>query len=96
LIKELLIKDEFKRLGSRTGASEVKAHIFFKKTNWALLRNTTPPIIPYVSHSLDTSNFRSLKDDGRLDLDFQVLLDDPLESNPFHGFESVSFHRNEF
>lgn len=46
VIRKLLIKDENKRLGSRAGASDVKAHPFFKNTQWALLRNQTPPIIP--------------------------------------------------
>ena len=46
LIRKLLIKDETKRLGSRAGASDVKEHVSFKTLNWALLRNTKPPIIP--------------------------------------------------
>lgn len=46
IVRKLLIKDENKRLGSKAGASDVKAHPFFKNTQWALLRNQTPPIIP--------------------------------------------------
>ncbi|KAI9595221.1 kinase-like domain-containing protein [Syncephalis fuscata] len=46
LIKKLLHKDDQKRLGSNSGASDVKAHVAFKKINWALLRNMEPPIIP--------------------------------------------------
>lgn len=46
IIRKLLIKDENRRLGSKAGASDVKAHPFFKNTQWALLRNQTPPIIP--------------------------------------------------
>lgn len=46
IIRKLLIKDENKRLGSRAGASDIKAHGFFKTTQWALLRNQTPPIVP--------------------------------------------------
>ncbi|KAA8915183.1 hypothetical protein TRICI_002678 [Trichomonascus ciferrii] len=46
IIRKLLIKDENKRLGSRAGASDIKAHAFFKTTQWALLRNQTPPIVP--------------------------------------------------
>ncbi|CAN6631449.1 serine/threonine-protein kinase Kin82p [Trichomonascus vanleenenianus] len=46
LIRKLLIKDENKRLGCRAGASDIKAHPFFKTTQWALLRNQTPPIVP--------------------------------------------------
>lgn len=46
IIRKLLIKDENKRLGSRAGASDIKAHPFFKNTRWALLRNLTPPMVP--------------------------------------------------
>lgn len=46
LIKKLLIKDETTRLGSVTGASEVKEHRWFATINWGLLRNRQPPIIP--------------------------------------------------
>lgn len=95
LIKDLLIKDEFRRLGSRTGASEVKAHLFFKHIKWALLRNMEPPLVPFVRHETDTRNFRNMKEDSVLDFSTQVLVDDTEESNPFHGFESVTFHRDE-
>lgn len=49
LIKKLLIKDENKRLGSKLGASDIKNHLFFKNTQWALLRNQKPPMIPVLS-----------------------------------------------
>lgn len=51
IIRKLLIKDENKRLGSRAGASDVKAHPFFKNTRWALLRNRTPPMVPVQTKS---------------------------------------------
>lgn len=50
LIRKLLIKDEMKRLGSHSGASEIKSHAFFKNTQWALLRNQKPPMIPVIIH----------------------------------------------
>jgi len=40
----LLDKDERTRLGSRSGASEVKQHKWFSKVNWGLLRNSRPPV----------------------------------------------------
>ena len=43
-IKKLLIKDEHKRLGSNSGASEVKQHKWFATVNWGLLRHMTPPV----------------------------------------------------
>ncbi|KAK4509229.1 uncharacterized protein ATC70_007579 [Mucor velutinosus] len=47
LIRRLLDKQEAKRLGTRAGgASEVKAHPFFKSLKFALLRHMTPPIVP--------------------------------------------------
>ncbi|CAK9439535.1 uncharacterized protein LODBEIA_P36350 [Lodderomyces beijingensis] len=51
LIKKLLIKEEEKRLGSKTGASEIKNHSFFKNTQWALLRHEKPPMIPVLTKS---------------------------------------------
>jgi hypothetical protein len=41
---KLLIKDEHKRLGSNSGASEVKQHKWFSNVNWGLLRHMTPPV----------------------------------------------------
>lgn len=44
IISRLLDKEENTRLGSKTGASEVKQHKWFSKINWGLLRNTEPPV----------------------------------------------------
>ena len=46
LITELLQRNPMHRLGSQSGAEEIKAHAFFRGINWALLRNETPPFIP--------------------------------------------------
>jgi protein-serine/threonine kinase len=43
-ITRLLDKNERTRLGSKTGASEVKQHKWFSKVNWGLLRNMAPPV----------------------------------------------------
>lgn len=43
-ITRLLDKNESTRLGSRSGASEVKQHKWFAKLNWGLLRNGKPPV----------------------------------------------------
>lgn len=56
LIKKLLIKDEAKRLGSRTGALEIKKHVFFKDTQWALLRHQKPPMIPVLTKTTSKKN----------------------------------------
>ncbi|KAG5637057.1 hypothetical protein H0H81_005969 [Sphagnurus paluster] len=42
-ITRLLDKSERTRLGSKSGASEVKQHKWFAKINWGLLRNQQPP-----------------------------------------------------
>ena len=44
----LLDKNEWTRLGSKSGASEVKQHRWFSKINWGLLRNTQPPVRVFV------------------------------------------------
>ncbi|KAK5165403.1 serine/threonine protein kinase, AGC [Saxophila tyrrhenica] len=68
LIRKLLIKDELRRLGSRAGASDVKAHPFFRSTSWALLRHSKPPIVPNQGRGIDTVNFRNVKESGSVDL----------------------------
>jgi protein-serine/threonine kinase len=68
LIRKLLIKDELRRLGSRAGASDVKAHPFFRTTTWALLRHSKPPIIPNQGRGVDTVNFRNVKESHSIDL----------------------------
>ncbi|KDQ14745.1 hypothetical protein BOTBODRAFT_339560 [Botryobasidium botryosum FD-172 SS1] len=72
IILRLLQKDEARRLGSQSGASEVKQHKWFAKTNWGLLRNTTPPIIPAVSNPLDVATSKGTRESGSLDLDSQI------------------------
>lgn len=44
IILRLLDKSESRRLGSQSGASQVKQHKWFAKMNWGLLRNMTPPV----------------------------------------------------
>ncbi|RLM99334.1 hypothetical protein C2845_PM06G34060 [Panicum miliaceum] len=49
LIAGLLAKDPARRLGSRRGAADVKAHPFFRGLNFALLRSSRPPVVPGAS-----------------------------------------------
>jgi protein-serine/threonine kinase len=72
IIVRLLHKDERRRLGSQSGASEVKAHKWFAKINWGLLRNTRPPIVPEKSNGVDAVNFRNMRESSSLDLDAQI------------------------
>ncbi|BAT75241.1 hypothetical protein LR48_Vigan01g163600 [Vigna angularis] len=43
LINALLQRDPTSRLGSTTGANEIKQHPFFRGINWPLIRNMSPP-----------------------------------------------------
>ncbi|SPO39227.1 probable ser/thr protein kinase [Pseudozyma flocculosa] len=72
LIRKLLIKDELKRMGSQSGASEVKTHKWFSNISWGLLRNSTPPIVPAFSNGLDAINFRTVRESRSLNLDGQT------------------------
>ena len=44
LIKKLLHRDHGRRLGSKLGASDIKAQPFFASINWALIRNSQAPM----------------------------------------------------
>lgn len=50
---KLLHKVESRRLGSQSGASEIKQHKWFAKTNWGLLRNGKPPVRTNIILTLD-------------------------------------------
>ncbi|ODV82327.1 Pkinase-domain-containing protein, partial [Suhomyces tanzawaensis NRRL Y-17324] len=95
LIKKLLIKDEVKRLGSKTGASDIKNHAFFKNTQWALLRHQQPPMIPVLTKNskkyerpTDSVDMSGPKDNktknGAVD-----------SNDPFRNFSSVTLHYSE-
>lgn len=73
IITRLLEKNERRRLGSGTGASEVKQHKWFVKLNWGLLRHTRPPIVPAASNGIDAVNFRNLRESSSLDLERQII-----------------------
>ncbi|CAA0837869.1 Serine/threonine-protein kinase D6PKL1 [Striga hermonthica] len=46
LIRGLLVKEPENRLGTETGAAEIKKHPFFEGLNWALIRCEAPPQVP--------------------------------------------------
>ncbi|KAA1466142.1 Pkinase-domain-containing protein [Dentipellis sp. KUC8613] len=70
-VTRLLDKEENTRLGSKSGASEVKQHKWFAKINWGLLRNTEPPIVPASSNGVDAVNFRRMEESTSLHLENQ-------------------------
>ncbi|KAF9045889.1 Pkinase-domain-containing protein [Hymenopellis radicata] len=92
-ITRLLDKDERTRLGTRSGASEVKQHKWFAKINWGLLRNTKPPIQPTSSNGVDGVNFRHMKESHSLHLEggsSKGVLG--IDDDQFGAFSSVTLH----
>ena len=102
LIKKLLTKEENKRLGSKKGAADLKAHPWFKKVSWSFLRNQEPPLIPVLTSNgyelARPSNESGLsRDDNgltRSESDYQLeeieYDDDIPDEDPFHNFTSMS------
>jgi len=100
-VNRLLDKHDRTRLGSKSGASEVKQHKWFGKINWGLLRNTRPPIIPSLSNGLDAVNFRHLKESNSLHLEDQCMRSNGYRrgmrrerggEDLFGAFSSVTLH----
>lgn len=90
IVRRLLHKDENKRLGSRAGAADVKAHPFFNTINWALLRHQAPPILPTPSKDADAVNFRKMRESSSFDLqrDSKKKFYIEGDENPFTQFSS--------
>ncbi|XP_031655553.1 cGMP-dependent protein kinase 1 isoform X3 [Oncorhynchus tshawytscha] len=67
LIKKLCRDNPSERLGNlKNGVKDIQKHKWFEGFNWEGLRKgtLTPPIIPDVSSSTDTSNFDSFPEDN--------------------------------
>lgn len=105
LIRKLLIKDENRRLGARAGASDIKAHPFFRTTQWALIRHMKPPIVPSTPQGNETPNFRNVKESQSVDISGSKAMSGvPLDSglatpgnevpDPFLEFNSVTLHHD--
>lgn len=90
-VTRLLDKSERRRLGSKSGASEVKQHKWFSKINWGLLRNMRPPIVPSLGHAQEAGNFRSMKESHSLHLEEQFA-GEAVGGDLFGGFSSVTLH----
>ncbi|GMF01386.1 unnamed protein product [Ambrosiozyma monospora] len=103
LIKKLLIKDETKRLGSKTGASDVKSHPFFKSVQWALLRNQKPPMVPIFTQKkakkdhgkekLTQSSIGTFKSKRKTSANSAAVLQQG-QPDPFVNFESITIHHD--
>ncbi|ORZ03386.1 kinase-like domain-containing protein [Syncephalastrum racemosum] len=92
LVRRLLDKQEDSRLGSVAGASDVKAHPFFRPIKFALLRHMTPPIQP--AHT-PIAPPRTIRESVSLDLENDVPLDaEDALANPFSKFNSVTLYHD--
>ena len=106
LVKKLLIKNETKRLGSKSGAADLKKHPFFKKVKWSFLRNQEPPLIPvlsdsgyefkslsdnYKKHNKENCKEAEMDDKERAIFEERIEYDDEVaDDDPFHDFNSMS------
>ncbi|KAL6449930.1 nrc-2 Serine/threonine-protein kinase nrc-2 [Candida maltosa Xu316] len=93
IIKKLLIKDEEKRLGSKTGASEIKNHVFFKDTQWALLRHQKPPMIPVLTKSSKKYEKPPVEETEEI---VELSSNSINEDDPFSRFNSVTLRYGDF
>lgn len=77
LIHGLLNRDPTERLGSKSGANEIKQHPFFREINWPLIRCMTPPELEVpIQHIGKESNTNV----GDLNLEDEEMLIRSLES----------------
>jgi serine/threonine kinase 38 len=66
----------------------IRAHPFFKDLDWKELRSTTPPIVPFVEHELDTRNFDAFEEDEHGDT-LEELKVPKSNAKDFEGFTFV-------
>ncbi|KDE08462.1 AGC/PKC protein kinase [Microbotryum lychnidis-dioicae p1A1 Lamole] len=62
ILQKLLTRDPTRRLGAgESDAAEIKAHLFFKDTNWDDIfhKRVPSPFFPNITSATDTSNFDS-------------------------------------
>ncbi|KAH6762219.1 KCBP-interacting protein kinase [Perilla frutescens var. hirtella] len=74
LIRGLLVKEPESRLGTETGAAEIKRHPFFEGLNWALIRCAIPPQIPefYDVVNQQVERFKNYSAEGE-HLEFELF-----------------------
>nr|AML77721.1 putative LOV domain-containing protein [Agave tequilana] len=77
LIHALLHRDPASRLGSNTGANEIKQHPFFRDINWPLIRCMTPPELDVPIQLIGKEPESNAKD---IQLDDEEMLIQTLEA----------------
>ncbi|GMI88394.1 phototropin 2, NON PHOTOTROPIC HYPOCOTYL 1-LIKE [Hibiscus trionum] len=75
-INALLNRDPSSRLGSRTGASEIKQHPFFHGINWPLIRYMSPPPLEVPLHLFK-------KDTNTKDVNWEEVLVNSIDMDIF-------------
>ncbi|XP_061366864.1 serine/threonine-protein kinase AGC1-7-like [Gastrolobium bilobum] len=89
LIKGLLVKEPHKRFAHRRGATEIKQHPFFEGVNWALIRSSTPPIIP---EPLDFSQYASRETEAPADKKMpEIASDKNNNAQPDSSYEDFEY-----
>lgn len=86
IVKKLLRRDPSKRLGTQSGASEIKAEKWFADINFAFIRNEEPPVKPDCPPLGDLSQFDGVvfEDD---DSSYQSQNPTPGENDVFANFD---------
>ncbi|VFQ59183.1 unnamed protein product [Cuscuta campestris] len=73
LMRGLLVKEPEQRLGSETGAAEIKRHPFFDGLNWALIRCAAPPLVPELCDLVETPPQRKFLAEGDEHIEFDLF-----------------------
>ena len=93
LLKRLLTKDPYRRLGSPKlgGHMAIRNHPFFKDTDWfdTYLRKVKPPLQSYIANNIksdnDLTNFDNLPD-AKEEITMTEDNDNELENELFRNF----------
>ena len=100
LIRGLLRIDPKKRMCAKRGANDIKRHPFFMDTQWGLLRNRKPPILPDIADEEDISNFEIYEgEEDEFDFEFFSELPESLDiltPKEQEDFKAFTFTRKSF
>ncbi|KAM1987380.1 hypothetical protein ACFX15_034652 [Malus domestica] len=97
LINALLQRDPDARLGSNTGANEIKQHPFFRGINWPLIRCMSPPPLEAPLQPIERdpkAKDITWEDDGVLDKVFSPSLPVQQTSPSEHEIQIFQAERN--
>ena len=101
LIKDFLVKDPEKRLGTSAAKGNVKEHNFFSNLNWEDLSEgrIKPPFVPNVKNPDDTTNFDDdfTRENPELETielrpEMKKLCEEEFDGFSFYNKDEVSLH----